>query len=139
MEEDIPLVFEIERKTFPYPFGETLINNIYFAAPELCYVIESENSIVGFLLGGYTTIPHQVHILSVAVDITHRGKGFGKSLLNKFISSTKSLGYTSIKLEVNVANQNAIKLYEQLGFQIVSKIRKYYQDDSDAYLMLKTE
>ena len=52
--EDIPEVFEVERKSFPYPFGEVLIGNIYFGAPELCYVMKDEDKVIGFLLGGYT-------------------------------------------------------------------------------------
>ena len=43
--EDIQQVYEIERKSFPYPFGEVLITNIYFTAPELCFAIEYEREL----------------------------------------------------------------------------------------------
>ena len=137
--EDIPAVYEIERKSFPYPFGEVLIGNIYFGAPELCYVMKEDNRIIGFLLGGYTHIPRQAHILSFAITLEHRGKGLGKELLEHFLKRTKILGFNSVKLEVNVDNPKAIQLYETLNFKIESRIRKYYQDNSDAFLMIRKE
>ena len=63
--EDVLKVYDIERKCFPYPFGEVLINNIYLAAPELCFVAEYNQEIIGFLLGGYTSVENQTHILSI--------------------------------------------------------------------------
>lgn len=136
--EDIPIVLEIERKSFPYPFGEVLIGNLYHGAPELCYIIEYSKEIIGFLLAGYTAIPKQAHILSLAIKPGYRGRGFGRRILVHFLERTKILGYSSIKLEVQVDNDKAIKLYEELGFRIETRIRKYYQDNTDAFLMLKS-
>ncbi len=137
-EEDITKVFDIERKSFPYPFGEILIGNIFFGAPELCFVMESQNEIIGFVLGGYTTVQGQTHILSIALLEEYRNKGWGRDLLIHFIKRTEILGYKSIKLEVQVDNDKAIQLYDTLGFDIISRIRKYYQDDSDAFLMVRS-
>lgn len=138
-EDDITKVYEVERKSFPFPFGEVLIGNIYYAAPELCFVIESNSEIVGFLLGGYTAIPKRAHILSIAVLEKYRGQGLGRKILTYFLDSIGKLGYLSVKLEVNVDNHKAIKLYEEFNFKIDSRIRKYYQDDSDAYLMIRVK
>jgi ribosomal-protein-alanine N-acetyltransferase len=135
--EDIQQVYEIERKSFPYPFGEVLITNIYFAAPELCFIIEFDKEMVGFILGGYVGLEKQTHILSIAILENYRGLGLGKKILLHFLDRSALLGYTSTKLEVDVDNEGAIKLYEELGFEIVSRIRKYYQDNSDAFLMVK--
>ena len=139
MEEDILKVYEVERKSFPFPFGEVLIGNIFYAAPELCFIIESEGNIIGFLMGGYTAIPKRAHILSIAVLEDFRGQGLGRRILTYFLNSIRKLGYLSVKLEVNIDNHKAIKLYEEFNFKIDSKIRKYYQDDSDAYLMIRIE
>ena len=137
--DDIPQVYEIERKSFPYPFGEVLIGSLYFGAPELCLVLEQNGKMIGFLLGGYTPIPRQAHILSFAILESFRGKGLGKDLLIHFLNQLKGQKFSSVKLEVNTNNQKAIELYESLQFKIESKIRKYYQDNSDAYLMVWRE
>lgn len=136
---DIPQVYEIERKSFPSPFGEVLIGSLYFGAPELCIVLEQNGKMIGFLLGGYTPIPRQAHILSFAILESFRGEGLGKELLIHFLNQLKNLEFSSVKLEVNVDNQKAIELYESLQFKIESKIRKYYQDKSDAYSMVRRE
>ena len=135
--DDIPHVYEIERKSFPYPFGEVLIGSLYFGAPELCYVLEQNGKIIGFLLGGYTPTPRQAHILSFAILESFRGEGLGKELLIHLLNQLKSLEFSSVKLEVNVDNQRAIELYESLQFRIESRIRKYYQDNSDAFTMVR--
>jgi ribosomal-protein-alanine N-acetyltransferase len=138
-EGDIDSVYEVERKSFPFPFGEVLIGNIFYTAPELCFIIEKSDKIIGFLLGGYTPIPKRAHILSIAVLEELRGQGLGRHLLTYFLNSIRKLGYQSVKLEVNIDNHKAIKLYEEFNFKIESKIRKYYQDGSDAYLMILAE
>ena len=135
--KDIPHVYEIERKSFPYPFGEVLIGSLYFGAPELCFVLEQNGKMIGFLLGGYTSIPRQAHILSFAILEGFRGEGLGKELLIYLLNQLKSLEFSSVKLEVNVDNQRAIELYESLQFRIESRIRKYYQDNSDAFTMVR--
>jgi ribosomal-protein-alanine N-acetyltransferase len=40
-----------------------------------------------------------------------------------------------IYLEVRVSNKSAVKMYENLGFKIKSRLRTYYRDGEDAYLM----
>ena len=91
-EDDILKVYEIERKSFPYPFGEVLINNIYFGAPELCFVIEYDQEIVGFLLGGYVPVEKHTYIFSLAILENYRGMGFGKKILLHFLERSSLLG-----------------------------------------------
>ena len=40
-----------------------------------------------------------------------------------------------IYLEVRVSNTQAVRMYQRLGFQIKSRLRSYYRDGEDAYLM----
>ena len=40
-----------------------------------------------------------------------------------------------IYLEVRTSNDAAIHMYEKLNFEIRSKLRSYYRDGEDAYLM----
>jgi ribosomal-protein-alanine N-acetyltransferase len=40
-----------------------------------------------------------------------------------------------IYLEVRISNTQAIRMYQNLGFQIKSRLRSYYRDGEDAYLM----
>jgi ribosomal-protein-alanine N-acetyltransferase len=40
-----------------------------------------------------------------------------------------------IYLEVRTSNDSAIKMYERINFQTKSRLRSYYRDGEDAYLM----
>jgi ribosomal-protein-alanine N-acetyltransferase len=59
-------------------------------------------------MGGY--IPENI-LVYIAIDQHHRGKGFGKTLMEKAVSFCKG----DIALHVEATNP-AIKLYEKLGF-----------------------
>jgi len=60
---------------------------------------------------------------------------FGLSEVFKFIDYAKYNGADRIYLEVSVKRLEAIKFYRKFGFKIVSKIDRYYNDGSDAYIM----
>ena len=46
-------------------------------------------------------------------------------------------GLSTIRLEVRTDNEDAIKFYKKNGFSIISTLKNYYSDLSDAYLMWK--
>ncbi len=132
--EDLDVVYNIERKTFPNPFNQTLIRSIFFHNPHLCLIIEINTKVIGFVLGGKTSHTNQNHILSFAILKDYQGKGYGSELLRKYIDLSKMFGYESIILEVRIDNQQAIKLYEKFKFKKTHTIRKYYEDKCDAYV-----
>ena len=53
------------------------------------------------------------------------------------IAEFESLKGSSIILEVNSQNYNAIKLYEKQGFKQISKRKAYYSDGNDALVLQK--
>jgi ribosomal-protein-alanine N-acetyltransferase len=75
------------------------------------------------------------HVVSVAVLEQHRGKGIGKALMLEGINGVLSRKSDEIYLEVRISNTQAIQMYQRLGFQIKSRLRSYYRDGEDAYLM----
>ncbi len=131
---DIEAVYNIERKCFPYPFSESLIMALFFASPDLCFVIEEDAKIFGFLLGGRTEEEKELHILSISVLEDYRGKRYGRMLMEYFIVEAKRLEFEVIMLEVRTDNSSAILLYEKLGFQFVRTLRRYYEDNCDGKL-----
>jgi len=78
------------------------------------------------------------HIISIAVHPDYRGRGIGYSLMVEALRKLKEFYKVSeVYLEVRVSNESAIKLYEKLGFKKVQRIRFYYLDGEDAWLMAR--
>jgi ribosomal-protein-alanine N-acetyltransferase len=75
------------------------------------------------------------HVVSVAVLPEHRGKGIGRSLMLEAINGLAFRKSDEIYLEVRVSNDLAVRMYQSLGFLIKSRLRSYYRDGEDAYLM----
>jgi [ribosomal protein S18]-alanine N-acetyltransferase len=73
--------------------------------------------------------------VSVAVLPEHRGKGIGRSLMLEAINGLAFRKSDEIYLEVRVSNDLAVRMYQSLGFLIKSRLRSYYRDGEDAYLM----
>ncbi|RLG77668.1 MAG: ribosomal-protein-alanine N-acetyltransferase [Thermoprotei archaeon] len=78
------------------------------------------------------------HIVSIAVRRAFRRRGIATVLMTASMESLKNeYGVQEVYLEVRVSNEPAINLYKKLGFTIVERIRNYYLDGEDAYVMAK--
>ncbi|MGP7815602.1 GNAT family N-acetyltransferase [Niallia sp. 01092] len=64
----------------------------------------------------YTKIKHKGSVLSFFVEKDYRGRGIGRGLLEKVISIAKLYHIEQLLLSVVATNDNAIQLYESLGF-----------------------
>ncbi len=84
-------------------------------------------------------IPRKLgHIVSIAVLPQFRRRGIATKLMEEALKRLKEIyGVKEVYLEVRVSNLPAIKLYEKLGFVKVRRIKYYYLDGEDAWLMAK--
>lgn len=62
----------------------------------------------------------QLQIEAICVDEKTRGKGIGTELLNHIKEFGKENNCTNLYLTVNKENENAIKVYEEFGFEVKS-------------------
>lgn len=91
---------------------------------------EEDNIIKGFIIANF--LYENVEILLVFVKAEYRNRGIASELL-------KSLEVDSVEkllLEVSVLNDPALKLYDKMGYKIISTRKKYY-NGVDAYVMRK--
>ena len=75
------------------------------------------------------------HISTLAVRPDWRGWGLGELLLHKALEQAIHGGAQTVTLEVRVSNTVAQNLYDKYGFATISRLRGYYSDGEDAYLM----
>jgi [ribosomal protein S18]-alanine N-acetyltransferase len=76
-------------------------------------------------------------IVSLAVLPPFRGSGVAQALMNRAIAHLRRAGADRVSLMVKVANHRAIAFYIRLGFRRVRRVREYYEDGRDGWLMTR--
>ena len=75
------------------------------------------------------------HVVSVAVLDQFRGSGIGSALVEEAFKGVKEKQCDEMYLEVRCSNTDAVRLYEKLGMSVKQRLRSYYRDGEDAYMM----
>jgi len=132
-ETDLPKVLEIERVSFPCPWGEWAFR-VELKPPGYAFVYELSGEVVGYAV--VRIIREEGHLLNIAVAPERRRQGIGTELLRFCIDLCVKRGVKDIWLEVRESNLEAISIYKKMGFIKVGTRRRYYQDtDEDALIM----
>jgi [ribosomal protein S18]-alanine N-acetyltransferase len=141
---DLPSVVEINIASLPEHYSDYFFESILKELPESFIVAEANQKVVGYIMCkiefGFSNFRKlgfvkKGHVVSIAVLREFRGKGIGKSLMLEAINGLATRKTDEIYLEVRVSNELAVKMYQDLGFLIKSRLRSYYRDGEDAYLM----
>lgn len=141
---DIIPVMEINLKTLPEHYSDYFYESLLAELPEAFLVAEVENKLVGYIMCkieyGFSNFKKlgfvkKGHVVSVAVLPDYRQKGIGRALVEESMMGVKLKKSDELYLEVRCSNNEAIRLYEKLGFVIKQRLKAYYRDGEDAYLM----
>ncbi len=133
--EDISKIVKLEQELLGTTLGESYLNDAYNNPFNYIYVYELDEKIVGYI--SYTFDEEIAEMLNFCVDKAMHNNGIGTSLLNYSINEFENLKGSSVILEVNSQNINAIKLYQKMGFKQISKRKAYYSDGNDALVLQK--
>lgn len=95
-------------------------------------VAENHGQLAGYILIIYHPGTRLARIYSLAVSPALRGQGIAQSLIATGEQAARDDGRLYLRLEVNVDNAPAIKLYEKLGYRKFGLYRDYYEDHTDA-------
>jgi ribosomal-protein-alanine N-acetyltransferase len=138
--DDLDEIDEIEHRSYPTPWSRSMFAGELAKPTSICLgafeADDDEGALVGYLI--VSRYVDAWHVMNIAVDPSHRGRGIGTMLLERLFEVTADdvrRGYT---LEVRVSNATAIALYERLGFEARGVRRGYYTDNrEDALIMWK--
>lgn len=97
-----------------------------------CRVAESGGAVVGFVVAR-AVASSEWEILNLAVAVTSRRQGVGRSLLGDILAQRP----IEIYLEVSESNTTARSFYEALGFRLVTTRLQYYADSGEAAIVMK--
>ena len=133
---DLGAVEEIEERSYPTPWSRSMFAGEIAKPSSLCLgAFDSESG----ALAGYLIVSRYVdawHVMNVAVAPDYRRHGIAKRLLNELFALTDEDGRRGYTLEVRVSNADAIRLYEQMGFQARGVRRGYYTDNREDALIM---
>jgi len=135
LSDDLDEVSNIEAEIYDYDIWsrESFREEVELKSHAHCFVLTE-----GLVIAGYIVVwffAGELHIGNVGVSPAFRRKGLGKELI-RFILARFPEAETAY-LEVKKTNSPAIRLYEQFGFSALMERRAYYNDGSDALVMVK--
>ncbi len=143
-QSDLIPVMEINLKTLPEHYSDYFYESLMAELPEAFLVAEIGGKHVGYIMCkteyGFSNFKKlgfvkKGHVVSIAVLDEHRRKGIGKVLAEEALFGVQSRKCDELYLEVRCSNTDAVRLYEKMRYVIKQKLRTYYRDGEDAYLM----
>lgn len=136
-EEHIEDVLTVEKLSFSIPWSRDAFRQevVYNQLAKYLVGIREGRAIA---YGGMWFILDEAHVTNIAVHPEHRGKSFGKKLLDAMIREAHGRGIREMTLEVRKSNRVAIGMYQSFGFEIVGERKGFYHDSGeDALIMWK--
>ncbi len=96
------------------------------------FLAEREERVVG-VLTARALAPGETEILNLAVDPAHRRTGVARALIGHFFLFLPG----SCFLEVRESNEEAIQLYESIGFIRISRRHDYYSSPNEDAIVMR--
>ena len=133
---DLPVFVSLDKELFPYSPWSASQYKEEFSAPTRHFVVavDHEQSIIGYA-GVFAPGGAEADVLTVGVVPNHRGKGIARQLMALITDWAHEQGSTAMMLEVKVDNQDAIGLYESLGYSKLNTRKDYFGSGLDALVM----
>ncbi|MBQ6559393.1 MAG: tRNA (adenosine(37)-N6)-threonylcarbamoyltransferase complex transferase subunit TsaD [Erysipelotrichaceae bacterium] len=133
--EDLDEIVIIENEAFTKPWDrDYFIHEIDENEFSELYVYRVDNEIIGYVDLWYMF--ENCDLTKIAIKRDFRHHGYGNRLLNEAMKIAKDKGSEFMHLEVDVNNEDAIRLYRKNHFEVVRTREKYYENQDDAYDMV---
>ena len=127
-EKDLEIFIDLERKVAnarvygPALQAEKALDEIRKNA---IYFLKQGDSVVG--MAGYQKRPDgSIHITNVNIDPNYQRQGIARAVMQYFLERHRDA--KRIDLVTHPENENAIKLYRSLGFEVESRNENHFGD-----------
>ena len=136
---DLKAIFELERKIFKEnafskeTMRRMIEDNEFFLKIEFGKI---KKTLAGFVIV-IKDRKDRANIINFLINPKYQNQGIGTLLLSKTIEEIKMIeNVRNIILNVNVNNQNAIKLYKNHQFKITKEVDNYYNSGESSLVIL---
>jgi ribosomal-protein-alanine N-acetyltransferase len=133
---DLDGVQEVDRASFSSPWTRAMYEE-ELRQPDVGFIIvlrTASTPVAGYC--SYRLVADELQVNNVAIRPEHRGRGFGRALVEAALRHGRAAGVRTALLEVRRSNLAAQRLYLGLGFSQVGERPRYYRHpDEDALLL----
>lgn len=135
--EDLPALAALEAEHPGYPaWGERGLAAEFEKKFSVTLAALADGVLLGFI--NFWILKPQIQLNSVVVSAGALRKGAATALIGKLAEYAGKNACLEVDLEVNEHNAPAIALYGKLGFEVVGRRPKFYNNSDAAVLMRKT-
>ena len=130
-------VAKLEALCFSDPWSERSVAGELDNPLSTWLVYADGDHVLGYV--GSQTVMGETDMMNVAVHPDARGQGIATRLILALVEDLKKQGSHCLTLEVRASNQNAISLYQKLGFLQIGRRPNYYRNPKEDALILRKE
>jgi ribosomal-protein-alanine N-acetyltransferase len=131
---DLSAIEAIEQQAYPTPWSRSMFASELAKPTSICLGAFEGQDLVGYVIN--SRYVDAWHVMNVAVDPEHQRRGVATALLERLFEVTRDDERRGYTLEVRVSNEDAIGLYEKLGFEPRGIRRGYYTDNREDALIM---
>src|SRR3954469_17617713 len=131
---DLSAIEAIEVRAYPTPRSRAMFASELAKPTSICLGAFEGQDLVGYVIN--SRYVDAWHVMNVAVAPEHQRRGIASALLERLFEITRDDERRGYTLEVRVSNEDAIGLYEKLGFESRGIRRGYYTDNREDALIM---
>lgn len=127
---------ELDAGCFPEsPWGYDSLKKTISSSYDSCLIcIGDDERIAGYCI---VRVLDEAELLLIATDEHKRRKGIAEAIMKKVFDICEEKKASYIFLEVREGNAAARKLYEKLGFSVISRRKNYYNSPVEDALIMR--
>lgn len=122
-DDDVDAVMAIELDAYPFPWTHGIFRDCLRAG------YRSWVATRGGMVSGYgllSVAAGEAHVLNLCVAASERRRGMGRMLLHRLLDDARAVHVERVYLEVRPSNIEAVALYHDAGFNLISRRPRYY-------------
>lgn len=140
---DLAAICRIASENFTYSriyqdsrFGQAKAREFYskwildsFGTSESLYVLRDappKTNVMGFISLQFHELMRRIVIRLIAVDMCHRGNGYGQALIDWLIREAVTQDFNRIQVGTQAGNIPAMNLYKNNGFQAINSRYRFH-------------
>lgn len=126
--DDLDSIVTLEKRAFEVgPYTKGMLLRLFRMKESFILIAENEGRIVAYVIA----IPlgdGAADIESLAVDPDYQRSGIGSALMEKIEEMMLDRGIYMSILEVRDRNDQAIRFYKRIGYEIITHMSAYYHE-----------